>query len=66
MVSFEDINVEDYQFGGLVRFANGVVVLDKKDSIYSVPYASGNYIIDVNLGNTYVFSNVVDSLSISK
>lgn len=64
-ISFDEIDPDDYQYGGLVRFSQGVVVLYDEDSIYEIPSASGYQQIDANLGYTQIINHVDGTLFIN-
>lgn len=64
-ISFMEVEPNDYQYGGLIRFSQGVVVLYDEDTIYEVPSASGYIEINAELGYTQIINNVNGTLFIN-
>lgn len=52
-ISFQDVDLEDYQYGGVVRFAKGVSSINNNELIYFDSNVEGNYVLDASLGDTY-------------
>ena len=52
-ISFQDVDLEDYQYGGVVRFAKGIVSTNDEETIYCVRNVGGHYTLDASLCDVY-------------
>lgn len=66
VIDFSQVDQEDYQYGGKVRFSRGVVYLFSEDTVRTASGASGQYAMDASLGYTHILSSIGGELYLNK